>query len=316
MTSTRAICFSPSLPNRLHISAASAVGKCEFVPSQCTTHQPVERNLHYAQSNVVSTLLSRTLIARRKRKQEGKKTGSQPPEEDPAPKVRIIRRTGMNSPMVVSEKLQLLTKRDMMTRPEVVREVVRYVRVKQLFVERDRRFFRCDAYLTDMLGVEGEQLVLRIQKWLGPHLRHPVDVGPQYVERSHVLFQEYLDAQNAVDSSKISKKDPRGFNSEKAQKALRAQGQGMFIAVEIDPILQPICGGRERLSRPQALKAVWDYIKSNDLQDPSNRRIIITDDKLRTCLQMGDLKKIDCFQLGGFVMKLCYRAQPAKNNKT
>lgn len=39
--------------------------------------------------------------------------------------------------------------------------------------------------------------------------------------------------------------------------------------------------GTEPLPRTEVTKKMWDYIKSNDLQDPSNRRNINADDKLR-----------------------------------
>ena len=39
--------------------------------------------------------------------------------------------------------------------------------------------------------------------------------------------------------------------------------------------------GHEPLARTEIVKRVWDYIKAHGLQDPSDKRIIVTDDKLR-----------------------------------
>jgi chromatin remodeling complex protein RSC6 len=39
--------------------------------------------------------------------------------------------------------------------------------------------------------------------------------------------------------------------------------------------------GKDPLPRPQMVKKVWDYIKANELQNPENRREIVSDDKLR-----------------------------------
>ena len=39
--------------------------------------------------------------------------------------------------------------------------------------------------------------------------------------------------------------------------------------------------GKDPLPRPQMVKKVWDYIKQNDLQNPENKREIVSDDKLR-----------------------------------
>ena len=39
--------------------------------------------------------------------------------------------------------------------------------------------------------------------------------------------------------------------------------------------------GAEPLPRGEVVSKVWDYIKSNNLQNPENRREILADDKLR-----------------------------------
>ena len=39
--------------------------------------------------------------------------------------------------------------------------------------------------------------------------------------------------------------------------------------------------GSEPLSRPEVVSKVWDYIKTNNLQNPTNKREIMADGKLR-----------------------------------
>ena len=39
--------------------------------------------------------------------------------------------------------------------------------------------------------------------------------------------------------------------------------------------------GSEPLPRPEVVSKVWDYIKKNNLQNPTNKREIKADDKLR-----------------------------------
>ena len=39
--------------------------------------------------------------------------------------------------------------------------------------------------------------------------------------------------------------------------------------------------GNEPLPRTELTKKLWDYIKSNNLQDPKNKRVIRADDKLK-----------------------------------
>ena len=40
--------------------------------------------------------------------------------------------------------------------------------------------------------------------------------------------------------------------------------------------------GDEPLARTEMVKRVWDYIRTNDLQDPADRREIVADAKLRS----------------------------------
>ena len=39
--------------------------------------------------------------------------------------------------------------------------------------------------------------------------------------------------------------------------------------------------GNDPLPRTELTKKLWDYIKSNNLQDPKNKRVIRADDKLK-----------------------------------
>ena len=48
------------------------------------------------------------------------------------------------------------------------------------------------------------------------------------------------------------------------------------------------------LSRPQVVKQLWEYIKSNDLQNPSNKREILCDEMMRNVFGVD---KIDMFKM-------------------
>ncbi|KAF3324024.1 Upstream activation factor subunit spp27 [Carex littledalei] len=58
------------------------------------------------------------------------------------------------------------------------------------------------------------------------------------------------------------------------------QPRGIMKPTPITPELQVIVGVPE-ISRTQALKHVWAYIKEHELQDPNNKKIILCDEKLK-----------------------------------
>ena len=50
----------------------------------------------------------------------------------------------------------------------------------------------------------------------------------------------------------------------------------------------------EKLARPQIVKALWTYIKANNMQNPTNKREIVCDDAFRAIFKC---EKIDMFKM-------------------
>lgn len=63
--------------------------------------------------------------------------------------------------------------------------------------------------------------------------------------------------------------------------------------VDISESLQEVVG-IESGTRPQVVKLIWKYIKENNLQDPSDRRYVICDDKLHKVFKR---KRLNCFKM-------------------
>ena len=59
-----------------------------------------------------------------------------------------------------------------------------------------------------------------------------------------------------------------------------SSGTGIHAPVQPSPELGAIVGN-DKLPRSQVISKVWDYIKSNKLQNPENKREILADDKLK-----------------------------------
>jgi chromatin remodeling complex protein RSC6 len=62
--------------------------------------------------------------------------------------------------------------------------------------------------------------------------------------------------------------------------------------------LSELLDGTKMLSRPAVVKKIWEYVKSNELQDPSNRKIIQCDPKMEAVFKR---KRLDCFQMNRFL---------------
>ena len=53
--------------------------------------------------------------------------------------------------------------------------------------------------------------------------------------------------------------------------------------------------GSDPLPRSQVVSKMWDYIRSNNLQNPQNKREIVADDKLRKVF--GGKDKVSMFEM-------------------
>lgn len=60
--------------------------------------------------------------------------------------------------------------------------------------------------------------------------------------------------------------------------------------------------GTNRLSRPQVVKKVWEYIKEHNLQDPKDKRTIVPDEKLSSVVGS---ENINMFKLPGLLSPHC-----------
>ncbi|OBZ81796.1 Upstream activation factor subunit spp27 [Choanephora cucurbitarum] len=56
---------------------------------------------------------------------------------------------------------------------------------------------------------------------------------------------------------------------------------GLNKPLILSPALSELMDGDKELSRPELVRKLWKYIKTNDLQDPADRRFILCDEKLK-----------------------------------
>ena len=59
--------------------------------------------------------------------------------------------------------------------------------------------------------------------------------------------------------------------------------------------------GSGKITRGEVVKKVWDYIKANKLQNPSNKREIVADAKLKPVF--GGLGKVTMFEMNKHLAK-------------
>lgn len=88
--------------------------------------------------------------------------------------------------------------------------------------------------------------------------------------------------------------------STKSEKAEKKPRKSTMPAQKLSPELSDVLGKSE-LSRSEATKVLWVYIKEHNLQDPSNKRLIVPDEKLAKVF--GSKEPLDMFKLAGVLSK-------------
>ncbi|OIW22550.1 SWIB-domain-containing protein [Coniochaeta ligniaria NRRL 30616] len=100
-------------------------------------------------------------------------------------------------------------------------------------------------------------------------------------------------------SAKRARDDSDGdlTGAESGEKPKRKAGGGFQKPFNLSYPLMELCGV-EQLSRPQVVKKLWEHIKANDLQDPTDKRRILCDEKMGAIFK---LDKVDMFQMNKLI---------------
>ncbi|KAG2043757.1 hypothetical protein BDR03DRAFT_939844 [Suillus americanus] len=85
-----------------------------------------------------------------------------------------------------------------------------------------------------------------------------------------------------------------GEDEEKPKKKRSGGARGGFAKEYILSESLSVIVGVDKLSRPQVVKRLWEYIRGHELQNPSNRREIMCDDNMRAVF---GTEKVDMFRM-------------------
>ncbi|CAK7227599.1 hypothetical protein SBRCBS47491_006625 [Sporothrix bragantina] len=101
-------------------------------------------------------------------------------------------------------------------------------------------------------------------------------------------------------AAKVDDSDVEGADGEAAPKKKASGGfQKPFnLSYQLGELV-----GVQQLSRPQVVKKLWEHIKGNDLQDPTDKRQIRCDDKMQAVFKQ---QKIDMFQMNKLLSNHLY----------
>lgn len=175
----------------------------------------------------------------------------------------------------LSPELQKFVGVPELARTEVVKQLWNYIREKNLQDPNNRRNIICDDTLRALFAVDCINM-FQMNKSLAKHI-WPLDSDDAASVKSTPKEKPQKQKQRKQEREDDSDDEPK--RKEKRQKG----GNSGFLApLPLSDALVKFLGtGESSLSRSEVVKRIWQYIKQNNLQDPSDKRRIISDEKLR-----------------------------------
>ncbi|KAK9713498.1 hypothetical protein RND81_06G031200 [Saponaria officinalis] len=200
----------------------------------------------------------------------------------------------------LSPELQKFLGAPHMTRTDVVKRLWAYVKEKGLQDPYDGKNIICDETLRNLLGADSIN-ILQINKALTKHIWPPVKRLKGDKKRKHEKDEEAV----APLVKSLPKEKPRKqereedhCGDESKEKRQKKVLSGFLAPLPLsDTLIRFLGTGETALTRADVIKRVWDYIKHEKLQDPFDRKTIISDEKLK------ELFNVDTFH-GFTVSKL------------
>ena len=144
------------------------------------------------------------------------------------------------------------------TRAQVTKELWKYIRKHDLQNADNRRQIDCDAKFKKVMRNLDTVTMFSMNKYFGDHL----------TATGKVLKRKSVPG----EKRKVKKKRKTGDKSKNASN---------FPLKRLSPELSVVCEGKTELRRNEVVKAVWVYIKANELQNPEDRREILCDANLK-----------------------------------
>lgn len=164
---------------------------------------------------------------------------------------------GLAAPKEISDDLAaFLGKGKIMSRTEIVKMLWAYVREHDLQDPENKREILLDSAMKKVFGCK-QFSMFTMNKYISAHVHpfKPVDL--------------------TTNTTPKKRKTPLSKSSEKKKRKTGTQPPYRLSEAMVSVL------GKEILPRPQVVSGLWEYIKANDLQNPSDKREIICDDKLK-----------------------------------
>lgn len=103
--------------------------------------------------------------------------------------------------------------------------------------------------------------------------------------------------------SKVKAEDDSDIDGSGSDVKEKNRNGGFHKELMLSPPLSALMDNEVKLSRPQTVKRIWEYVRANDLQDPSDKRMIRCDDAMRAVFKQD---KVHMFTMNKILSQNLY----------
>mmetsp|Transcript_112279 Transcript_112279/g.322784 ORF Transcript_112279/g.322784 Transcript_112279/m.322784 type:complete len:357 (+) Transcript_112279:182-1252(+) len=209
-------------------------------------------------------------------------------EEEEKPKKKRAAGKGLSIKKQISEDLaNFLGQGKEMARTDIVKALWDYIKEHDLQNPNNKREILLDDKMKAVFGCE-RFTMFTMNKYVAAHIHpfKPVDLTPKEPKPKGAAAPKKRKRKGAESAAAAAKKKRK------------PKKPGLQPPYQLSKEMAAVVG-KDILPRPQVVTALWEYIKKNDLQNPTDKRQIICDDKLKAI--MGGNATVTMFNMNRYI---------------
>ncbi|KAG6619262.1 swib complex baf60b domain-containing protein [Phytophthora cinnamomi] len=191
---------------------------------------------------------------------------------------------GFNAQLSLSPELAQVVGAETMARPQVVKALWAYIREHNLQDPKNKKLILLDDTLRGVFQ-RNSFTMFSMNKFVKRHVRKPDDLPPggwSQIPRDGVSSDE--DESKPAKKKQPAKRKKKTVSTEDGGDEGKKKANPFYTELSVSPELASLIG-RDRMARPEIVKALWAYIHEHNLQDPQDKRTILLDDRMRQVFQ-------------------------------
>jgi upstream activation factor subunit UAF30 len=219
------------------------------------------------------------------------------------------RNNGFNKLLQLSNELSEFMGKPFAQRTEVSKEVWIYIKANNLQNPKDKREILCDDKFRSLFKRE-KMGMFKMNKYLSEMMKNFEDLQDNTIVK---IKEKPIKVENKIKEEKLDKKSKKrnldsnevdDIKSKKKKKVKKENGEKkepninnpfnkpMKLSSSLSSLIKS-----EIESRPQIVKKLWEYIHSNNLQNPNDKRQIINDKSMENIFKVKNMSMFEMNKL-------------------